>query len=128
VRWSLCPAAVAIVVWGVAGWGFFPAQQARLIGIAGLKVAPIVLSLNASSMYLGFSLGAALGSITLIYGSVTSLGWVAAFCEVVALAIVLLSTRSARALSGSASASAEVAAGAAVRCPQEPQAASSCTR
>ena len=24
---------VAIVVWGVAGWGFFPAQQARLIGM-----------------------------------------------------------------------------------------------
>jgi predicted MFS family arabinose efflux permease len=56
--------AAAIVVWGVAGWGFFPAQQARLIGIAGVKVAPIVLSPNASSMYLGFSLGAALGSIT----------------------------------------------------------------
>jgi predicted MFS family arabinose efflux permease len=86
---------IAIVVWGVAGWGFFPAQQARLIGIAGVKVAPIVLSLNASSMYLGFSLGAALGSITLIYGSVMSLGWVAALCEVVALTIVLVSTRSA---------------------------------
>jgi predicted MFS family arabinose efflux permease len=93
---------VAIVVWGVAGWGFFPAQQARLIGIAGLKVAPIVLSLNASSMYLGFSLGAALGSITLIYGSVISLGWVAALCEIVALAIVLVSTRPARALSAPA--------------------------
>ena len=46
--------AVAIVLWGIAGWGFFPAQQARLIGIAGVKVAPIALSLNASFMYLGF--------------------------------------------------------------------------
>ena len=101
---------LAIVVWGVAGWGFFPAQQARLIGIAGVKVAPIVLSLNASSMYLGFSLGAALGSIALIYGSVMSLGWVAALCEVVALAIVLVSTRSATgALTGPASANAQPA-------------------
>jgi predicted MFS family arabinose efflux permease len=113
-------------VWGVAGWGFFPAQQARLIGIAGVKVAPIVLSLNASSMYLGFSLGAALGSITVIYGSVLSLGWAAAACEVLALAIVLVSTRPARAFMAPASAGAEVAAGAAARCPRQPQAASGC--
>jgi hypothetical protein len=117
---------VAIVVWGVAGWGFFPAQQARLIGIAGVKVAPIVLSLNASSMYLGFSLGAALGSITVIYGSVLSLGWAAAACEMLALAIVLVSTRSARAFRAPASAGAEVAAAAAARCPRQPQAASGC--
>jgi predicted MFS family arabinose efflux permease len=125
-RILLACVAVAIVVWGVAGWGFFPAQQARLIGIAGVKVAPIVLSLNASSMYLGFSLGAALGSITVIYGSVLSLGWVAAACEALALAIVLVSARPARALVAPASAGAEVAAGAAARCPRQPQAASGC--
>jgi predicted MFS family arabinose efflux permease len=118
---------LAIVVWGVAGWGFFPAQQARLIGIAGVKVAPIVLSLNASSMYLGFSLGAALGSITLIYASVTSLGWVAALCEVAALALMLVSTRPARALTPPA-AGGEAAAGAGAACPQAPQAACGCTR
>jgi predicted MFS family arabinose efflux permease len=115
---------LAIVVWGVAGWGFFPAQQARLIGIAGVKVAPIALSLNASSMYLGFSLGAALGSITLIYGSVLSLGWVAALCEVAALAIVLVTMRAAG--SGSvipAPASREASPGASAHCPQNPQAA-----
>jgi predicted MFS family arabinose efflux permease len=88
---------VAIVMWGIAGWGFFPAQQARLIGIAGVKVAPIALSLNASFMYLGFSLGAALGSFALIHASAASLGWVAALCEIAALAIVLLATRPARA-------------------------------
>jgi predicted MFS family arabinose efflux permease len=93
----LACALVAIVVWGVAGWGFFPAQQARLLEIAGVKVASIVLSLNASFMYLGFSLGAALGSFTLIHGSAASLGWVAALCEMAALAIVLLATRPARA-------------------------------
>jgi predicted MFS family arabinose efflux permease len=86
---------VAIVLWGFAGWGFFPAQQARLMALAGVKVAPIVLSLNASFMYLGFSLGAALGSFTLIHASAASLGWVAALCEIVALAIVLWATRPA---------------------------------
>lgn len=114
----------AIVAWGVAGWGFFPAQQARLMGIAGVKVAPIVLSLNASSMYLGFSLGAALGSVTLIYGAVTDLGWVAALCEIAALAILLASTRPARA--AATPAGGEVAAVA--RCPQEPAPASACAR
>jgi predicted MFS family arabinose efflux permease len=43
------------------------------------------LSLNASFMYLGFSLGAALGSVTLSFTSVNNLGWTAALCEVAAL-------------------------------------------
>jgi predicted MFS family arabinose efflux permease len=112
----------AIIVWGVAGWGFFPAQQARLIAIAGLKVAPIALSLNASSMYLGFSLGAALGSITLIYASVTSLGWVAALCQVAALALMLVSTRPANALNlPPAAAGGKAAPSAGAACPQAPQ-------
>jgi predicted MFS family arabinose efflux permease len=115
---------VAIVVWGVAGWGFFPAQQARLIGISGVKVAPIALSLNASSMYLGFSLGAALGSVTMIYGSVISLGWVAALCEVAALAIVLVTMRpasSARTIP--ASVTRELSPAASAQSPQNAQAA-----
>jgi len=90
---ALAPVFVAIVVWGVSAWGFFPAQQARLIGIAGVKVAPIVLSLNASFMYLGFSLGAALGSFTLALGSVVNIGWVGALCEILALGLVLATVR-----------------------------------
>ena len=70
------PALVAIVIWGLSAWAFFPAQQTRLIGIAGIRVAPIVLSLNASFMFLGFSLGAALGSVTLTYAAPSALGWV----------------------------------------------------
>jgi hypothetical protein len=48
--------------------GFFPPQQARLVGIVGLNNAPIILSLNSSFQYLEFSLGAALGSVTLAVG------------------------------------------------------------
>lgn len=77
---ALVPVLIAVMVWGFAGWGFFPAQQARLIGIIGLRGAPVILSLNASFMYLGFSLGAALGSFTLTKGSVADLGWVGALC------------------------------------------------
>ncbi|TCG10119.1 MFS transporter [Paraburkholderia steynii] len=84
---ALVPVIAAIALWGVAHWAFYPAQQARLIDIAGVKVASIVLSLNASFMYIGFSIGAALGALTLAHASVGSLGWVAAICE---LAAVLL--------------------------------------
>jgi predicted MFS family arabinose efflux permease len=88
------PVLVAIVVWGLSAWAFFPAQQARLIGIAGIRVAPIALSLNASFMFLGFSFGAALGSVTLTYAAPSALGWVGGLCV---LASLWLSIRTMRA-------------------------------
>jgi predicted MFS family arabinose efflux permease len=78
---------VAVVVWGVAAWGFSPAQQARLIGVAGLKNAPTILSLNASFQYFGFSLGALFGALTLATGGVAHLGWVGGLCVVGAIAL-----------------------------------------
>jgi predicted MFS family arabinose efflux permease len=87
---ALAPVAVAIVIWGVAAWAFFPAQQSRLMQVAGLKTAQIALSLNASFMYLGFSLGAILGSLVLMHATVTTLGLIGAVCEVGAVLIVLL--------------------------------------
>jgi predicted MFS family arabinose efflux permease len=84
------------VVWGFTAWGFFPAQQSRLLDIAGLNVAPIILSLNASFMYLGFALGATAGSITLSYGVVADLGTVAAAFVLGSLSLFLYSTTARR--------------------------------
>jgi predicted MFS family arabinose efflux permease len=92
---ALAPVLVAIIVWGVSAWSFFPAQQARLIGVAGPKLAPVILSLNASFMYLGFSLGAALGSFTLTRGSVADLGLVGALCVLASFALVVVTKRKA---------------------------------
>lgn len=89
------PILLAIVLWGVSAWAFFPAQQARLIGIAGVKVAPVALSLNASFQFLGFSAGAALGSLTLASASPLALGWVGASSVAAALALVLAAGRRA---------------------------------
>ena len=75
---AMAPVFLAVLVWGIAAWSFYPPQQARLMSIAGLNVAPIALSLNASFMYLGFALGAGAGSLTLAYGSVANLGLVGA--------------------------------------------------
>lgn len=87
------PILLAIAIWGIAGWAFNPAQQAKLIGIAGLKVAPISLSLNASFIYLGFAMGAVLGSLVLSVGSVSDIGWIGGVCEFIALAILLATDR-----------------------------------
>ena len=86
------PALVAIVVWGLSAWAFFPAQQTRLIGVAGIKVAPIVLSLNASFMFLGFSL-ALRSAPDVDVRCAVALGWVGGLCV---LASLLLSIRTMR--------------------------------
>lgn len=90
---ALVPILLSVVAWGVAHWSFYPAQQAGLISIAGLRGTPIALSLNASFMYLGFSLGAALGSLTLSLTSVSDLGWTAAACEIAALVLTVVIRR-----------------------------------
>jgi predicted MFS family arabinose efflux permease len=93
---AVLPVLLCIAVWGLSAWAFFPAQQARLIEIGGLQSAPIVLSLNASFMFFGFSLGAAVGSATLSFATSADLGWVGAAFEFAAL-IPLLAIRSERA-------------------------------
>ena len=90
---AVAPVMVAIVVWGLSAWAFFPAQQTRLIGVAGIRVAPIVLSLNASFMFLGFSLGAALGSVTLTYAAPSALGWVGGLCVLASLSLSIRTMR-----------------------------------
>lgn len=86
--YALAPVVLAVVVWGLTHWGFYPGQQARLMGIAGLHLAPIALSLNASFMYLGFSLGAGMGSLIMLYSHAANLGWGAAAFELAALALM----------------------------------------
>jgi predicted MFS family arabinose efflux permease len=93
---ALAPVLISIVVWGFTAWGFFPAQQSRLLDVAGLSEAPIILSLNASFMYLGFALGATAGSITLSYGAVADLGTVAAAFVLGSLSLFLYSTTARR--------------------------------
>ena len=87
------PILVAIVLWGLAAWAYFPAQQARLIGLAGVKLASVVLSLNASFMFGGFALGAVLGSVTIAHTSPAALGFVGAASIVGGLILAFAITR-----------------------------------
>jgi predicted MFS family arabinose efflux permease len=96
--WAIAPVVAFIIIWGVAHWSFYPAQQVRLIGLAGMRTAPVATALNASFMYFGFSLGAVSGSITLSigHGVVANLGWVASMLELAALSLMLSTSRSSR--------------------------------
>jgi predicted MFS family arabinose efflux permease len=85
---ALVPILAAIIMWSLSHWGFYPGQQARLMGIAGLHLAPIALSLNASFMYLGFSVGAAAGGLLVAYGSALDLGYLAAAFAVASLLLM----------------------------------------
>lgn len=71
-----------VIVWGLSAWAFFPPQQTRLMAIAGAADTPVILSLNASFMYLGFSLGAAAGALVISLASVVWIGAVGAVCIV----------------------------------------------
>ena len=83
-------AALAIAVWGVAGWMLTPPQQSRLIAQAP-DVPGVVLSLNGSAIYLGSATGAALGGVVLHFAPIAVLGWVGSAWELIALGAVLWS-------------------------------------
>jgi len=84
---------VALATWSVAGWAITPFQQYRLIELAP-QTQNILLSLNASAIYLGQGVGAGIGALVILYGSPASLGWVAALCTAVGLVVLLFGTRS----------------------------------
>lgn len=90
--WLFAPHALFAIVplvlcWGVSGWSFYPPQQTRLIGVAGMQNTPVILSLNASFMYLGFSLGSAFGALVISFLSVSWIGLAGALCLLAALAL-----------------------------------------
>lgn len=84
------PVMAAMALWGTSSWAFFPAQQTRFIEPVGVPSAPVALSMNASFMYLGFSLGAALGGFSLLHVGPRNLGFVGAACELAALTLLLV--------------------------------------
>lgn len=84
------PVITALLVWAVCHWAFYPAQQARLMSLSGVGAASIALSLNASFMYIGFSIGASVGAITLAHVSVGALGVAGGLFEFASVAVTLL--------------------------------------
>jgi predicted MFS family arabinose efflux permease len=85
-------ALAVVALYGISSYAFNPAQQHQLIGLSGPS-AGIVLSLNASAIYLGSALGAFLGGLVLTYGSVAALGYFAGAWSLAALILFAVSRR-----------------------------------
>ncbi|WP_440073282.1 MFS transporter [Streptosporangium sp. OZ121] len=66
-------------VWGVAVWGFVPAQQHRLIGLRSASVS-YVLALNSSANNFGFAAGALFGGLLIDAAGIGSLWMLTAAC------------------------------------------------
>ena len=79
----------ALVFWSISGWSQSPFQQYRLIELSP-EQSNLVLSLNASAIYLGQGAGAAIGALVLLYGSLGSLGWVAALRAATGVVVLIL--------------------------------------
>ncbi|ARP82271.1 MFS transporter [Bordetella genomosp. 8] len=79
------PVLLGVASWGFSVWAFFPAQMARLIAAGGPAQASLALALNTSTMYLGFSIGSAMGAGILGAGAIWGIGLLAGAAEGIAL-------------------------------------------
>jgi MFS transporter, DHA1 family, inner membrane transport protein len=76
-----------MLAWGTAGFGMMAPQQSRLAALSPAQT-PILLSLNASMVYIGTALGAVLGGLASVHLGFAQLGW--AGLPFVACALALL--------------------------------------
>jgi len=94
-----------VAAWGVVAWAFQPTQQSHLVHQVP-QMAPVVLSLNSSAMYLGVSFGSLVSSGAVALGHVTAIGWIGGAFELVAFSIFGLGVRSRAAAPAAGAASA----------------------
>lgn len=106
---DMIPAALALFLMGVFGFGLTPGLQMRVMHYAG--TAPTLASgANIGAFNLGNALGAWLGGLTIAAGlGYTSPLWVGTAMTVAALGILALATRQAHAASPSLAADGSVA-------------------
>lgn len=74
---SFAMATVAIIVWGLCGWGLLVPQQHRLIGLSP-AAAPVLLGLNAAAMYIGISAAALAGGAVMTWVGPGGIGYAGA--------------------------------------------------
>ena len=79
-----------VLIWGGTSWAFPPAQSSHLLSLSPSN-APLVLSLNASALYLGIASGSLIGGLVLQYGTSSDLGWVGAIFPALSLVGIAVS-------------------------------------
>ncbi|MBB5954995.1 putative MFS family arabinose efflux permease [Saccharothrix tamanrassetensis] len=88
-------AAVALFVWGALTWAANPPIQAWLIELAPAN-SGLLLSLNASAIYLGVGLSGVLGGLVISWVGLLPLAPIAALLAVVALVLLVFAVRPPR--------------------------------
>lgn len=86
--------ALALIIWGIIGWGLIVPQQHRLIHIAP-QVAPLLLALNNTATYTGLACSGVLGGIALLYIHPQYLSVVGAVLILIALVLTTCTPKSA---------------------------------
>jgi predicted MFS family arabinose efflux permease len=89
---SMAGTVAALGLWGLAGFAFNAPQQARLVNLAP-EALGLVLSLNASALYVGTALGGALGGLVIAQAGMDALGWVGGGFVLAAIASLVASAR-----------------------------------
>lgn len=89
---SVPVAAVVMVVWGLVTWMFNPPMQDHLIGLSPAN-SGLVLSLNASAIYLGVGLSGLSGGAVIDLVGIRALPPVAAIAAVAAVVLLVLGLR-----------------------------------
>ena len=96
---SLPSAVVALLVWGVCGWGLVVPQQARLIGIAP-AAAPLLMGLNSAALYVGVSAAGVIGATGIALADHHLLGLIAAIPVALAFVFAQLAAHGIRKAAG----------------------------
>lgn len=78
--------------WSAFGWSFNPAQQVRLIGYDA-RNAPVLLALNAASIYVGTAIGSWIGAIVIGFAGLDALGLTAGMVLICALVLLIVAER-----------------------------------
>jgi predicted MFS family arabinose efflux permease len=82
----MATAAIALLIWGLVGWGLIVPQQHRLVKLAP-QAAPLLLALNNTATYGGLACSGLLGGVVLLFIEPRYLGIVGAV--LIAIALVL---------------------------------------
>ena len=91
---SMALTVVALVVWGIAGFGMMTPQQSRLASLSP-KQAPLLLSLNGSMLYMGTALGSVMSGALLDTLGLVHLAWVGVPFALLALLTLVFDRRAA---------------------------------
>jgi DHA1 family inner membrane transport protein len=89
---SLPALAVVMIPWAISGFATNSGQQARLGGLSP-RLAPALMALNTSAIYLGHALGASGGGWVIANHGYESLHWLALLWMIVALALSVWAMR-----------------------------------